>query len=120
MDSANPLIPNEGIKPSSTAGDLGPESVRLDNPEVWSPLPTDEEPFVVVEFDEPTPVTGVVIQGAGPEAEDFPTLFTVEYSPDGENFFPLKLSPEDIEPLVGIIIKIMCIYNAHKFHQNGA
>ena len=108
MDVNNPLIPDEGLQPSSIAEDLGPESIRLNSPEAWSPLPTDEEPFIVVDFDEPTPVTGVVIKGSGPDAEDFPTEFTIEYSPDGVNFYPLKLNEDDLEPLVRS--STLCLY----------
>ena len=89
MDVDNPSIPVDNIQPSSIEPGLGPESVRLNNPEAWSPAPEDENPFVIIDLEEPSLVTGVLIKGAGPDAEDFPTAFTVEYSPDGETFTPL-------------------------------
>jgi hypothetical protein len=92
MDIDNPSIPPENIQPSSTEEGLGPESLRLNSPDAWSPLSTDENPFVVIDLEEPSLVTGVVIKGAGPDAEDFPTEFTVEYSEDGITFEPLLVN----------------------------
>jgi hypothetical protein len=101
MDSDNPSIPLENIQPSSYAEGLGPESVRPNNPEPWSPSPTDEEPFVVIDLEEPSLVTGVVIQGGGPDTEDFPKTFTVETSPDGVTWTPVSVGET---PVVGCLV----------------
>lgn len=92
MDSGNPLIGDDNIQPSSYDEGLGPDSVRLNSPDAWSPSPDDENPFIVIELDEPSLITGVIVKGAGPDAEDFPTAFTVETSPDGITWTPLPVS----------------------------
>lgn len=90
MDSGNPLIGDDNIQPSSYDEGLGPDSVRLNSADgAWSPSLDDGNPSIVIELDEPSLVTGVVVKGAGPDAEDFPKLFTVENSPDGINWTPL-------------------------------
>lgn len=103
MDSGNPLIPEENIKPSSLAPGVTPEDLRLDGPNAWSPMPNDTEPFVVVEFDEPSDVTGVLLQGGGPDTDEYVTSFTVEYSPDGENFFPITINEQ---PMVSVTMLV--------------
>ena len=89
MDSSNALIPSENIYPSSLAPGVTNEDLRLNGPNAWSPSPNDTEPSVTIDLDKPSTVTGVILQGGGPDTDDFVTVFTVEYSPDGVNFFPI-------------------------------
>jgi len=89
MDSSNALIPAENIYPSSLAPDVTVEDIRLNSPNAWSPSPNDTEPSVTIDLDKPSIVTGVILQGGGPDTDDYVKVFTVEYSPDGENFFPI-------------------------------
>ena len=98
MDSSNALIPSENIYPSSLAPGVTNEDLRLNGPNAWTPSPNDTEPSVTVDLDKPSIVTGVIVQGGGPDTDDFVTLFTVEYSEDGENFFPI--TDTDDEPMV--------------------
>ena len=92
MDSSNVLIPAENIYPSSSAPGVTNEDLRLNGPNAWSPSPNDTEPSVTIDLSQPSDVTGVVLQGGGPDTDDYVTFFTVEYSPDGENFFPITVN----------------------------
>ena len=94
MDSDNVLIPEENIYPSSLGPGVTKEDLRLNGPNAWSPMPNDTEPFVTIDLDKPSDVTGVILQGGGPDTDDYVTLFTVEYSPDGENFFPITVNDQ--------------------------
>ncbi|XP_072039475.1 uncharacterized protein [Amphiura filiformis] len=98
MDSNNVLIPSENIVPSSLAPGVTNEDLRLNGPNAWTPSPNDTEPSVTIDLNKPSIVTGVILQGGGPDTDDFVTLFTVEYSPDGENFFPITDAAD--EPVV--------------------
>ena len=89
MDSSNALIPSENIIPSSLAPGVTNDDVRLNGPNAWTPDSNDNEPFVIIGLNEPSIVTGVVVQGGGPDTDNFVTEFIVEYSPDGENYFPI-------------------------------
>ena len=92
MDIGNPLIGDNNIQPSTYDKQLKANSVRLNSPDAWSPSPDDENPFIVIKLDEPSLITGVIVKGAGPKAEDFPTAFTVEYSPDDISWTALPVS----------------------------
>ena len=94
MDSDNAQIPEENIYPSSLGPGVTKEDLRLNGPNAWSPMPNDTEPFVTIDLDEPSDVTGVILQGGGPDTDEYVTLFTVEYSPDGENFFPITVNDQ--------------------------
>ena len=94
MDSDNAQIPEENIYPSSLGPGVTKEDLRLNGPNAWSPMPNDTEPFVTIDLDKPSDVTGVILQGGGPDTDEYVTLFTVEYSPDGENFFPITVNDQ--------------------------
>ena len=94
MDSDNTQIPEENIYPSSLGPGVTKEDLRLNGPNAWSPMPNDTEPFVTIDLDKPSDVTGVILQGGGPDTDEYVTLFTVEYSPDGENFFPITVNDQ--------------------------
>ena len=94
MDSDNAQIPEENIYPSSLGPGVTKEDLRLNGPNAWSPMPNDTEPYVTIDLDEPSDVTGVILQGGGPDTDEYVTLFTVEYSPDGENFFPITVNDQ--------------------------
>ena len=96
MDSDNVLIPEENIYPSSLGPGVTNEDLRLNGPSAWSPMPNDTEPFVTIDLDKPSDVTGVILQGGGPDTDEYVTLFTVEYSPDGENFFPVTYNDQPV------------------------
>ncbi len=98
MESGDQELPADNIYPSSLGPGVTNEDVRLNSPTAWSPSPNDTEPSVTIDLDEPSDVTGVILQGGGPDTDDFVTVFTVEYSPDGENFFPI--TDDNDEPVV--------------------
>lgn len=96
MDSTNSLIPDENIQPSSLGPGVEPEDVRLNGPNAWSPNATDTEPFVVIDLEEPSTVTGVIIQGGGPDTDEYVTVFQVEYSTDGVTYYPVTINNETV------------------------
>ena len=109
MDSDNAQIPEENIFPSSLGPGVTKEDLRLNGPNAWSPMPNDTEPFVTIDLDKPSDVTGVILQGGGPDTDEYVTLFTVEYSPDGENFFPITVNDQ---PAVSAFVPFFVIYDA--------
>lgn len=113
MDSGNALIPAENITPSSLAPGVTVEDIRLNGPNAWTPSPDDTEPFVIVDLDKPSTVTGVILEGGGPDTDDYVTLFTVEYSPDGVNYFPITDAND--EPVVRIGISLWAYLNMDYF-----
>jgi hypothetical protein len=104
MDSSNALISADNILPSSLGPGVTNEDLRLNGPNAWTPSPNDTAPSVTIDLDKPSIVTGVILQGGGPDTDDYVTLFTVEYSPDGDNFFPIT-DAED-KPVVCICISL--------------
>lgn len=105
MDISNPRIPSESIQPSSYAPGVQTDDLRIGSPSAWYPDPSDEEPYVDIDLMEPTEVTGVTIQGGGPETDDFVTKFAVLYSTDGgETFVPILYNGE---PMVGFFFYTM-------------
>ena len=84
------LIPEGSIYPSSLEPGKEPSDLRLNGPDAWSPDPSDTNPSVTIDLGRPSKVTGVILQGGGPNNPDeYVTLFEVEYSPDGVNFYPV-------------------------------
>ena len=93
MDDQAPLIPDDRIMPSSTEPGKEPSDIRLNGPDAWSPDPSDTNPSVTIDLGKPTRVTGIVVQGGGPNNPDeYVTQFEVEYSPDGVNFYPVGIN----------------------------
>ena len=113
MDSEISLIPDGNIYPSSTEPGKSPADLRLNGPDAWSPdLPADTAPFVVIDLDRPTEVTGVIVQGGGPNNPDeYVTLFTVEYSPDGINYYP-AVTVNNFPAVRYVNLKITQVYDS--------
>ena len=104
MDTNNQLIPVGNIIPSSTEPGKTPEDLRLDGADAWSPDPSDPAPSVVINLDRPVRLTGVVLQGGGPNnPEEYVKTFEVEYSTDGVNYFPVTIGNI---PLVSLVSSI--------------
>ncbi len=93
MDNDTPLIPDDSIVPSSTEPGKDPSDIRLNGPDAWSPDESDTNPSITIELSQPTRVTGIIIQGGGPNnPNEYVTQFEVEYSPDGVNFYPVGIN----------------------------
>ena len=82
MEDGNIAIPDENIQPSSTEPGNSPSNIRLNSPEAWSPSSTDTSPSVTIDLDVPTKVTGIILQGGGPDTDEYVTQFTVSFSLD--------------------------------------
>ena len=82
MEEGNIAIPESNIQPSSTEPGNSPSNVRLNGGEAWSPSSTDTSPSVTIDLDVPTKVTGIILQGGGPDTDEYVTQFTVSYSSD--------------------------------------
>jgi len=74
---------------------LGVEKIRLNEvnydhttagQDAWVSSTTDTSPYVVVNLGVPRTVVAIATQGRG-DASQYVTQYTVEYSPDGANWF---------------------------------
>ena len=91
MEDGNIAIPDENIQPSSTEPGNSPANLRLNGPEAWAPSPDDANPNVIVDLDIPMKVTGIIVQGGGPDTDEYITDFTISYSLDGVTFVDVEV-----------------------------
>ena len=93
MDSNDQLIPEENIFVTSSEPGKGPADLRLNGPDAWSPNAADTTPSVVIDLGSPARLTGIIVQGGGPNNPDeYVKLFEVEYSPDGSTWNPVGIN----------------------------